>query len=74
MTSQLIEVSSIDDCCTWKKIERDSESTTFADVKKLPYERRKEHPLYGCIECTGYDYSCSGYVTLKGENNNGIRK
>ena len=54
---------SVDDC-VWKVIERDPFSSTFADVKRLPLEKRVEHSLYKCIPCDGLDYECLGYKSV----------
>ncbi len=42
--------------CYWKKMEKNRNSTTFMDVR-----RNKNHPLYKCITCDGFNMYCRGY-------------
>lgn len=51
----------IDDLCIWKRIEQDTNSTTFEIVKQTLSEG-KYHPLKPCVECGGYNYDCKNYV------------
>lgn len=44
--------------CIWKRMEKDSNSTTFIDVRNDPSNK-----LYDCIACKGNPYSCPNYVT-----------
>jgi len=53
--------------CMWKDLHylRDyGFSTTFDDCDKWD----KDHPLYPCLECDGFDLDCIGYKPLKDMN------
>ena len=56
----------IDDLCLWKDLFYllDDGATTFNGYNKWT----EKHPLYKCIACDGYDYTCSGYKSLKSIN------
>jgi Na+-translocating ferredoxin:NAD+ oxidoreductase RnfC subunit len=54
----------LDDLCVWKKMELDSQSSTF-EIVKQELADGKSHPLKMCVECDGYNYSCKSYVLLE---------
>ncbi len=60
--------------CIWKLMEENYLSTTFESVKELPLQQQKQHPLYNCIVCDGFDKNCIGYCYKKRCNNEHERR
>jgi len=57
-----------DNICLWKDLYYLSfgvlKGTTFSDCNKW----NDNHPLYKCLDCSGYDTLCIGYKSLRSIN------
>lgn len=58
-----LDLRTIDAKCDWKKIVSDSESSTRQSM--IESQNIKEHPLYPCYMCNGYELRCFDYRVRK---------